>query len=91
MLADVEEYRESLSWEGDSTASYGKFRTRQLEIVQAAHKRMLASAGSILSSSQVQRLAEMLKADLEERATQDRMEMLRQKIGSVSNTDTGSD
>jgi len=84
MQTDVEEYRGSLNWEGDTTESSSRFRTRQLEIIQAAHKRMLASAGSILSTSQNQRLAEMLKADLEQRATQERMESLRQKVGADS-------
>lgn len=91
MQADVEEYHDSLSWEGDSTDSNSKFRTRQIELIRAAHKRMLSSAGSILSASQVQRLAEMLKADVEQRATLDRMESLRQKLGSVPDTDAGSD
>jgi hypothetical protein len=91
MQKDVEEYRDSLNWEGDNTESVSRFRTRQLEIIQAAHKRMLASAASILSTSQSQRLAEMLKADLEQRASQERMEVLRQKLGKAADTDVRSD
>lgn len=90
MQADLEEYRNTLSWEGDATESYDKLRARQVEIAKAGHKRMLASAGSILSASQVQRLSDMLNAELQERATQDRIETLRQKIGPATRADSGS-
>jgi hypothetical protein len=91
MRTEIEEYRDSLSWEGNSTESTRRFRERQLEIMQAANKRMLASAASILSSSQVKRLADMLSADIEQRATQDRIESLRRKIGPAPAPDAAAD
>jgi hypothetical protein len=91
MRTEVEEYRNSLSWDGDTTESSNRFHERQLEITRAANKRMLSSAGFILSTSQVKRLADMLDAELAQRATQDRMESLRQKIGPAPESGAGND
>jgi hypothetical protein len=91
MRTEIEEYRDSLNWDGDTTESSTRFRERQLEITKAANKRMLASAGSILSTSQVKRLAEMLDAEIAQRATLDRMESLRQKIGPAPESGAGND
>ena len=91
MRDEIEEYRGSLSWEGDAAESSRQFRTRQLEITKAAHKRMLASAASVLSASQVSRLEDMLSDDLAQRATQERMESLRRKIGTAPESGAGTD
>lgn len=91
MRTEVEEYRNSLSWDGDTTESSNRFHERQLEITRAANKRMLSSAGFILSTSQVKRLADMLEAEIAQRATQDRMESLRQKIGPAPESGAGND
>lgn len=89
MQSDLEEYRNSLDWNGDATESANKFRARQLEIAKAGHKRMVASAGSILSASQAQQLADMLNNDVEQRATQERIEALRQKMGPAPDPGAG--
>jgi hypothetical protein len=91
MRDEIEEYRGTLSWDGDAAESSRQFRARQLEITRAAHKRMLASAASVLSASQVRRLEDMLTADLAQRATQERMESLRRKMGAAPDSDAGTD
>lgn len=90
MQADLQEYRDTLSWDGDTTESARKFRARQLEITQAANKRMVANAAAILSSSQVQRLSDMLNNDMEQRATQERIEALQQKIKTAPDSGTAN-
>jgi hypothetical protein len=52
---------------------------------------MLEGAGSVLSPSQVRRLADMLDTDLAQRANQLRMDALREKLGPMPATEAGSD
>jgi hypothetical protein len=91
MREQIDEYRATLNWDDDAAESGRQFRARQIELTAAAHERMLASAGSILSTSQVQRLEEMLAADRAQRATQERMDSLRRKIGPPPSSDADPD
>jgi len=89
MRAEIEEYRDSLSWDGDSTESARKLDERQLAITKAGNQRILASAATILSSSQVKRLADMLNNETARREAQARIESLRRTMGSAP--DDGAD
>jgi hypothetical protein len=91
MREEIQEVGESLGRDGSNADSSRQFRARQLEITAAAHKRMVASAASILSSTQVKRLDDMLANELAQRATQERIESLRQKIGAAPESDAGPD
>lgn len=89
MRDEIDAYRESLSRDGGDADASRDFRARQIEITKAAHRRMLASASSILSTSQTRRLEDMLAADLAQRAMRERMESLRRKIETSPTTDGG--
>jgi len=91
MRSALDQYRESLNWDGDTSDSATKLREKQAEITKAASRRMLASAASILTASQARRLEEMLNTDLQQRAMQDRIESLRQQIGPAPASDTGAE
>jgi len=72
------EYRETLDW-NNAVASTRQFGERQVEELKAAHQRMHAAAAPILSSSQLQRLDELLKREYERRETEMRMQRMQAK------------
>lgn len=80
MQKDLQEYRETLSWEGDATASSKQFADRQAEAMKAAHRRMHSAAAPILSQTQLERLDAMLKRDLERHEAQQRMARIQSKL-----------
>jgi hypothetical protein len=89
LQADLEEFSAAFSWEGDRTERNRKFSDRQAQIIAAGNKRMLESAGSVLSASQIKRLGDMLSTDLAQRANQLRLDALRQKLGPTPGTEPG--
>jgi hypothetical protein len=91
MQSELQEFRESFEWGSDPDQQRKKFLDRQAQITKAGHKRMLEGAGSVLSPSQVRRLADMLDTDLAQRANQLRMDALREKLGPMPATEAGSD
>ena len=80
MKREVQEYRESLNWEGDVTGTWRQFYERQAEIMKAAHGRMHASAAAILSQSQLRRLDSMLQRDFERLEAEAQINRIRSKI-----------
>jgi hypothetical protein len=80
MKREIQEYRESLDWEGDVTRTWRQFYERQAEIVKAANGRMHSSAAAILSQSQLQRLDAMLQRDLERLEAEAQINRIRSKI-----------
>lgn len=84
MQKEMEEYRQSLSWEGDVTASARQVGERRSELMKAANQRMHSTASGILSNSQLERLDAMLKRDLERHEAQQRMSRIQSKLDPPS-------
>jgi len=80
MQKELGEYRETLSWEGDATASSRQYAERQLEMMKAANRRVHSAASGILSGSQLERLDAMLKRDVERHEAQQRMSRIQSKL-----------
>jgi hypothetical protein len=80
MKREVQEYRESLDWEGDVARTWRQFYERQAEIMKAANVRMHSSAAAILSQSQLKRLDALLQRELERLEAESRINRIRSKI-----------
>jgi hypothetical protein len=80
MRKDLEEYRDSLDWQADPKATSREFGERQIEQLKATHRRMHASAATILSGSQLDRLDALLKNELERREAEARMSRVQAKL-----------
>jgi len=86
---DMQEFRDTLSWEGDPTASQRKYSERQADLMKDAHKRMHSSASGILSGSQLDKFDTLLKRDLERLEAQQRMQRIRSKLEQPASSTSG--
>lgn len=86
MRDELEQYRDTLSWEGDSTESWQRYSERQSELMKGMHSDMHASAGAILSSSQLEHLDAMLDRELQRHETKMRMSKLQSKLDNAAGT-----
>lgn len=80
MKSDIQEYRQSLDWDGDVAQTWRQFYERQAEIVKAAHGRMHTSASAILSPAQLHSLDTMLQRDLARLEAEAKVNRVRSKI-----------
>lgn len=80
MSKDMLAYRDTLSWDGDSSASMQKLSERQTEEIKAVNARIRNAAGAILGSGQLEQLDAMLKRDLASHEAQVRMQRIQSKV-----------
>jgi hypothetical protein len=80
MSNELQAYRETLSWDGDTSASIQKFAEHQTAAMKATQARIRTSAGAILSSGQLKQLDEMLKRDLARHEAMLRMQRIQSKL-----------
>jgi len=91
MRQELEDYRQSLKQDGDTTDESQKYQEREAELMKAAHARMHTGAAAILSRSQLEKLDAMLKRDRERQAARDRMEGLQAKLDKAAGVEADPD
>jgi hypothetical protein len=80
MKSSLTEYRDTLSWEGDTSESARLYSERQTELVRAMNARMLSSAASILTQAQLRILETQLQQDLAEREARQNLSRIHMKL-----------
>jgi len=77
---ELEQYRDTLNFDGDSTGEWQRYSARRIELLKDMHSGMHASAAAVLSSSQLEQLDAMLNRELQREEAQVRMSKLESKI-----------
>jgi transposase len=80
MQRDLEEFGRTLDKGTDPMGTQRKYLERETELTKEAYGRMKSSAAAILSSTQLQKLDDMLKRDIARRETQLRMQRIQSKF-----------
>jgi hypothetical protein len=84
MRDELEQYRETLNWDGNSTESWQRYSERHSELMRDMHSDMHGSASAILSSTQLQQLDAMLNRELQRHEAQMRMSKLQSKLDNAA-------
>ena len=84
MRDELEQYRETLNFDGDSTDEWQRYSERQRELMKDMHAGMHASAAAILSSSQLEQLDAALDRELQRHETKMRMSKLQSKLDNAA-------
>jgi hypothetical protein len=82
MRKELAEYRETLRAQAQDADSWRLSGERETELMKAAHRRMLAAAGSLLTQAQLDALEAMLAGDLQRHEAQQRMRRLQGKLST---------
>ena len=86
MQTDLQEYSDTLPWEGDQADSLRRYSDRQAELWKSMNGRMHASASSILTGTQLDALDNLLKRDYARFEAQQRVNRLQSKLDSPTST-----
>jgi hypothetical protein len=86
---EMDDYRATLTADGDSSDAQRKFDDRQIERLQVAYERMHSAAAPILTSSQLNKFDAMLKRDLDRRVAAVRLDSIRTQVDQVDQVDQG--
>jgi hypothetical protein len=88
--AELREYRSSLNWEGVNNETWRLYGERKTELMKAMNSRMLSSASSLLTQSQLNALREQLRQELAQHEAQLRMSRIQTKLDQTSQPATTS-
>lgn len=91
MQEEIQEYNESLNWEGDSTASARRMAERQSQLLKAMISRTHSSASGILSGGQLDALDSMMQRELARFEAQQRMQRIQSKLDQTGRPATSPD
>jgi hypothetical protein len=84
MNQELSEYGDALNRDGDASDSRRRYGERKSELLKAAHGRMHAAAGAILSRTQLEALDALLRRDLERHEREQRLIGLESKLPRAS-------
>jgi len=80
MRQELQDYRDTLNWDGQATETWRSYGERQTELMKTMHAGMHSAAMSILSASQLQELDATLERELQRHMAQQRMQQIQSKI-----------
>ena len=80
MQREMQAYRDTLDWTGDTTATLQQLYDRELELMKAANGRMRTAVAPILSPSQLARFTDMLERKLANTAADQGLQQLQSKL-----------
>jgi hypothetical protein len=80
MQSDLQEYSDTLSWEGDANESWQRYSDRQAQLMKAMNARMHSSASSILTAPQLDALDAQLGREFARFEAQQRVNRIQSKL-----------
>ncbi len=84
MRDELEQYRDTLNFDGDSTDEWRRYSERRIDLMKDMHAGMHSSAAAVLSSSQLEQLDAVLNRELRREEAQVRMSKLESKLDKAA-------
>jgi hypothetical protein len=80
MQSELREFRDTLNWEGVNQESWRRFGERKIELAKSMNSRMVTSASSTLTRSQLEALDEQLQQEVARLEAELRLQQVQSKL-----------
>jgi hypothetical protein len=80
MQNDLQEFSDTLSWEGDQRETWKRYTERQAELMKSMNERMHSSASALLTNAQLDALDDLLRREYARFEAQQRVNRIQSKL-----------